>query len=41
MGCEYSFVIILNPHLSTEDVSPSQRFNCQPLPSTGITLLQR
>ena len=41
MGCEYSFVIILNPHLSTEDVSPSQRFNCQLLPSTGITLLQR
>ena len=41
IGCEYSFVTTLNPHLSTEDVSLSQRFNCQPLPSTGITLLRR
>ena len=41
VGYEYSFVIILNPHQSTEDASLSQRFNCQSLPSTGITLLQQ
>ena len=41
IGCEYSFVITLNLHLSTEDVPPSQRFNCQSLPSAGIALLQR
>src|SRR3990170_814904 len=41
IGFESSFVIILNPHQSTEDASLSQRFNCQSLPSTGITLLQQ
>ena len=41
IGFESSFVISLNPHQSTEVASLSQRFNCQSLPSTGITLLQQ
>ena len=41
IGFESSFVIILNPHQSTEDSSLSQRFNCQSLPSIGITLFHQ